>query len=250
MKLKMYRIVIIGWKIEKYMERCLSSVLSQDRTDWTACVVIDPSDDRSVEIARSFADKDSRIKVIANETQMFATANIIRSINEQHPEDNDVIITLDADDWFAGRDTLSIVDGYYKRNQELLVTHGSWVSYPDPGANTNNAPYSASDWVKGIRKVDWRASHLRTFKYKVWKQIKDEDLKGPDGLYARVTWDLAIMFPMLEMSGMHRVQFIPERIYVYNQESPYNDGKMRLQEQMQFADYFAAKQPYKYNTNL
>ena len=84
----------------------------------------------------------------------------------------------------------------------------------------------------------------------MWKNVKDEDLKGPDGLYARVTWDLAIMFPMLELSGYNRVKFIPEIIYVYNQETPYNDGKMRLKEQMQFADYFAAKQPYSYKMDL
>lgn len=246
----MYRIVIIGWRVETYIERCISSVIAQDIKDWTACVVIDPSDDRTVEIAESFAARDSRIKVISNPTQMFATANIVRSINEQSPSDNDIIVTLDADDWFAGPDTLSIVDGYYRKDPNLLVTHGSWVSFPNPSANTNNAPYSTADWDKGIRTVDWRASHLRTFKYKVWKHVKDEDLKGPDGLYARVAWDLAIMFPILEMSGRYRVQYVPERIYVYNQESPFNDGKMRLREQMQFADYFAAKVPYAYRNTF
>jgi len=246
----MFRVVIIGWNIEKYIERCLTSVISQDCKDWTACVVIDPAGDRSVELAQEFVSRDNRIKVIVNESQMFATANIIKSINEQQPEDNDIIGTLDGDDWFAGPNTLSIVKRYYEENPELLVTHGSWMSFPDPGANTNNAPYSASDWDIGIRKVDWRASHLRTFKYKVWKHVKDEDLKGPDGLYARVSWDLAIMFPVLEMAGKNRVKFIHERIYVYNQESPYNDGKMRLREQMNFADYFAAKQPYSYMKDL
>ena len=52
------------------------------------------------------------------------------------------------------------------------------------------------------------------------------------------------MFPILEMAGQDRVKFIPELIYSYNQESPYNDSKMRLREQMQYADYFAAKPPY------
>jgi glycosyltransferase involved in cell wall biosynthesis len=246
----MFRVVIIGWSIEKYIERCLNSVIDQIEQDWTACVIIDPCNDRSLEIANSIANKDSRIKVFGNQKQLYATANIIRSITEQSPLDDDIIVTLDGDDWFTDSNTLSIIKKYYTQSSDLLVTHGSWVSYPDPSARTNNAPYSKEDWEKGIRRVNWRASHLRTFKYKVWKCVDHKDLIGPDGLYARVAWDLAIMFPMLEMAGPNRVKFVYERVYTYNQETPYNDSKMRLREQMFFADFFAAKKPYEYKEVL
>lgn len=242
----MFRIVVIGWKIGKYIERCLRSVINQECKEWTACVVLDPSEDDSFDIAHRISKEDSRIKLLYNDSQKFATANIIRSIDEQSCQDDDIIVTLDGDDWFSDNKTLDIVKSYYVRCPSLLVTHGSWVSYPDPLAKNNNAPYSVEDWQKGIRRVNWRASHLRTFKYKVWKHVNKEDLKGPDGLYARVAWDLAIMFPMLELSGYNRVKFIPELLYTYNQETPFNDSKMRLREQMQYADYFAAKTPYMY----
>lgn len=245
----MYRIVIIGWNVEKYIDRCLSSVISQDLKDWTACVVIDPSDDRTVEIANSYAKQDNRIKVISNTSRMYAIPNIIKSINEQTSNDDDVIATLDADDWFAGPNTLTILDGYYKRKPTLLMTHGSWIAFPDSGEG-NNAPYSALEWERGIRKSHWHASHLRTFKYKLWKHIKDEDLRGPDGLYARVAWDLAIMYPLMEMSGQDRVQYISEIIYIYNRETPFNDRKIRLHEQLQLASYFASKTPYSYLKDL
>lgn len=245
-----FRVVIVGWNVKAYIERCINSVIDQEYKDWTACIVLDPCDDGSYETACTIARKDHRIKVLRNNTQMFATANIIRSIKEQPCQDEDVIITLDGDDWFADYSTLSIIKGYYDRHPELLITHGSWLPYPNPELKTNNAPYTAEDWQKGIRKVNWRASHLRTFKYKVWKHLKHEDLIGPDGIYARVAWDLAIMFPMLEMAGQNRVKFVPEKIYVYNQESPYNDNKMRIKEQLQFAYYFIAKRPYQYIATL
>ena len=246
----MFRIVIVGWNVGNYIERCIKSVIDQDCTDWTACIVLDPSPDDSFNKACEISKDDHRIKVILNSEQMFATANIIRSIAEQPNEDEDIIITIDGDDWLSGNDTLTILKSYYTKQPNLLVTHGSWVSYPNPSANTNNSPYSIDDWHKGIRRVNWRASHLRTFKYKVWKHVDKDDLIGPDNLYARVAWDLAIMYPMLEMAGCERVKFIPEILYVYNQESPYNDGKMRLREQMLFADFFAAKPPYQYKEVL
>jgi hypothetical protein len=207
-------------------------------------VVLDPSEDRTVELANKFCALDSRIKVIANSTHMYSIPNIIRSITEQDPEDDDIIAILDGDDWLAMNISLELVKDYYDANPELLVTHGSWVSYPDPNVINNSCPYTEEDWNKGIRKVDWRASHLRTFKYKVWKNVKHDDLKGPDGEFIRVAGDLAVMYPMLEMSGRDRVQFIPEKIYVYNQETQYNDHKLRVQEQMNMADYIASKPPY------
>ncbi len=246
----MFRIVIVGWRVEKYIERCLNSAISQAEKDWTACVVLDPCKDQSLKLAKCIAKTDSRIRVIGNKKKQYATANIMRSISEQIPADDDVIVTLDGDDWFVGNDTLSIVKRYYTQNPNLLVTHGSWISYPDPSMETNNIPYSKEDWEIGVRKVGWRASHLRTFKYKVWKYVDHKDLIGPDGLYARVAWDLAIMFPMLEMAGQDRVKYVFERIYTYNQESPYNDHKMRLKEQKLFADYFVNKTPYQYQETL
>lgn len=240
----MFRIVIVGWRVGRYIERCIRSVIDQECKDWTACIVLDPSDDDSYEVAYRISKEDRRIKLFYNDTQKFAGTNIIKSIAEQSCEDEDIIANLDGDDWFLDNKSLAIVKGYYERYPNILVTHGSWVSYPNPYAMTNNAPYTLEDWQKGIRKVNWRASHLRTFKYKVWKHINKEDLKGPDDIYGRVAVDLAIMFPILEMAGQDRVKFIPELIYSYNQESPYNDSKMRLMEQMHYADYYAAKPPY------
>jgi glycosyltransferase involved in cell wall biosynthesis len=245
----MFRIVVVGWKAEIYVARCLGSIVSQAVSDWTACVVIDPSDDRTVNLAEVYAN-DPRITVIANSIQMYALPNIIRSIDEQHPVDDDVIVTLDLDDWFSGPNSLEIVKRYYDRNPQLLLTHGSWVSHPNPASPTNNGPYTLEDWAKGIRRVDWRGTHLRTFKYKVWKHVKDEDLRGPDGKYFDIAWDLAIMLPMLEMAGKDRVQYVSERIYTYNQETPYNDYKLRLKDQESTADYINSMLPYSYIENL
>lgn len=246
----MFRIVIVGWKAEPYIERCLNSVLMQTIQDWTACVVLDPTEDRTTELAESFVTTNPRFNVISNSTRMYAIPNIIQSINEQRPSDDDIIVTLDGDDWFSGSNTLEIVKRYYDRNPELLVTHGSWIPYPNPRANTNNGPYTADDWSKGIRQVPWKASHLRTFKYKVWKHIKDEDLRGIDGEYFKVAWDLAIIFPMMEMAGQQRVQYISERIYTYNYETPYGDGKLRLREQEDTAHYISSKKPYDFIESL
>lgn len=244
----MYKIVIVGGPAENYIERCLNSIVNQDHTDWEACVVLDPVGDRTYEKAKRF--ESDKIKVILNDTKMFALPNILKSIGELKPSAEDVIVTVDADDWLEGTGALSILDSYYKRNPDLLVTHGSWQQFPNPNEIHNNGAYCEIDYRIGIRRVPFRASHLRTFKYKIWEKIRIEDLKGPDGEFYKSAWDLSFMWPLLEMAGVKRVKFIPEILYNYNQETPFNDAKVRLEEQCRLTDYQAGLSPYPYAGDL
>jgi glycosyltransferase involved in cell wall biosynthesis len=239
----MFRIVVVGGPAEKWVERCLSSIKGQ-KEDFTACVVLDPVGDGTYEKAKLF--EDNRVKVILNEQRKYALPNIIKSINEQNPDPDDIIATVDADDWLKSENSLSIVKSYYDRNPELLLTHGSWESYPNPDAPTNNGPYKEEDFKTNIRFQPWHASHLRTYKYKLWNKIKDEDLRGPDDNYFESAWDLAFMWPMMEMAGFHRISYVPEKVYVYNQETPYSDEKIKYQQQIFFTKYVSHKPQYQY----
>ncbi len=245
----MFKVLVVGAFAEKYIKRCLTTISFQENTDWEAQVVLDPVDgDKSYEEALKF--QSDKIHVTKNDTRLYATANLLKAVELSNCDDEDILVLIDADDWLTHRYVFTIIQSYYERNPALLVTHGSWMSYPSMAEPNNNGSYTAEDFKKGIRKVDWRASHIRTMKYKVWRSIKDEDLRGPDGEYLRVSWDLAMMWPAIEMAGRTRVEYIPEILYVYNEETPHNDKKERLQEQMALTDYIAAKRPYEYRENF
>ena len=55
-------IIIPVYNGEKYLEKCLNSVINQDYKNLEIIIVNDGSTDKSPEICKSFADKDSRIK--------------------------------------------------------------------------------------------------------------------------------------------------------------------------------------------
>ena len=238
----MYKIVVVGGPAERYISYCLKSLLSQDLEDWEACVVLDPVGDGTYEEAKLF--ESDKIKVVLNDEQMWQVSNTRKAIDILAPTDEDIIVTVDADDWLASSRVLSILDGYYSREPGLLITHGSWRSFPDEYAPTNNGAYSELDFVNGLRRVPFRASHLRSFKYKLWRLIKHRDLVDTDGGHIKVSGDLSFMWPMLEMAGVSRVRYIPEVLYVYNQETCHNDSKNSLEEQMFYTELFAAKPPY------
>jgi hypothetical protein len=80
----------------------------------------------------------------------------------------------------------------------------------------------------------WYFACPRTFYAWLFKKIKKEDLKaqnvsGYKGHFYPYSNDLAMMYPMLEMSGKHTV-FIPKIAYIRNRsnkESWYHDKKKR-----------------------
>lgn len=238
----MMKILIVGGPVEHYVDRCLKSLALQTFTDWEAQVVLDPFPDKSYE--RALIWQTPKLKVHLNPIRLTALPNFLIGTQMLNPVDDDIMVTLDADDWFYDANALAIVASYYQRYPNTLVTHGSWEGYPNPNVRNNNAPYTEAEFKANIRKFPWRASHLRTFKHKVWKHVKDEDLRDEKGLYYESAWDLAMMWPMLEMAGYDRVKFIPEKLYTYNMENPCSDSKLRVRQQMYYTNYIARKTPY------
>ena len=57
-------IAILFYNSEKYLSYAVQSVLNQTFQDWELLLIDDGSNDSSLQIAQSFANKDVRIRVI------------------------------------------------------------------------------------------------------------------------------------------------------------------------------------------
>ena len=57
-------LIIPVYNVERYLRRCLDSVLVQTYGDWEAICVNDGSTDGSLSILQEYAQQDSRFKVI------------------------------------------------------------------------------------------------------------------------------------------------------------------------------------------
>ena len=57
-------VVIPIYNVEKYLSKCLDSVLAQTLTDWEAICVNDGSPDGCGKILEQYAAKDKRFKII------------------------------------------------------------------------------------------------------------------------------------------------------------------------------------------
>jgi glycosyltransferase involved in cell wall biosynthesis len=86
------------YNTEKYLKECIESVLHQTYSNWEYIILNNRSTDRSLEIAESYARKDSRIRVINNEKHLKQMENLNRAFHYMS-EDSKYCKVIHADDW-------------------------------------------------------------------------------------------------------------------------------------------------------
>ena len=183
--------------------------------------------------------RKSAVTLVQNKTNKGALANIYDAI--MRCEDRSIIITLDGDDWLADQYVLSRIRKLYDR-YDVWITYGQYRFYPNNRAgNTRRLPDTIIQ-TKTYRTYPWVTSHLRSFYAKLFKKIAKNDLMY-NGQFFKVAWDLAFMFPMLEMAGKHS-HYISRHLYWYNFINPLNDERIRQKEQLAADAYIRSKPTY------
>jgi len=240
---KRVKIVVPFYNAEKWLKKCIKSVKMQEYGHFECILVDDMSKDASYSVAKQEIGADSRFKLIRNKKKYFALENISRAIKMANCADEDIVLLLDGDDWLSNTKTLSTLVEYYEK-EDCLMTYGSYVY--NPGGMRGPEPSEYSKTVissNSFRQDVWRASHLRSFTYYLWKNLDQDDLKNSDGEYYTMAYDQAIMLPLLEMSG-ERSTYVKENLYVYNKENPLNVDKIKAEQQYRTAQEIRSKKPY------
>jgi glycosyltransferase involved in cell wall biosynthesis len=98
MSLPLVSVVTPVYNGERHLEECLESVLAQRYPHWDHVVVDNASGDRSVEIARRYAAKDPRIRVVARTEHLDVIGSHNAAFRELSPRSR-YCKPLQADDW-------------------------------------------------------------------------------------------------------------------------------------------------------
>ena len=111
----MISFIIPVYNMEKYIVRCIDSILAQDTEDWEIIAVDDGSSDASATILDRYAEKDSRIQVIhkCNEGIAGAVRDGLTLVSGEY------IAFVDSDDYVDSR-MLSILHPYQIRQYDII----------------------------------------------------------------------------------------------------------------------------------
>ena len=105
-------IIIPMYNVEKYVRRCLDSVLNQSFEDWQAICIDDGCTDKSGKIAKEYASRDKRFSVLKQEHQGPSGA---RNVGFSHAK-GEYVMCLDGDDFIHPQTmelTLFLANSFY-----------------------------------------------------------------------------------------------------------------------------------------
>lgn len=236
-------VVIPSYNNEDWYQRNLDSVFNQNYTNYRVVYIDDQSPDGTGDLVDRYLRQRGlkhKCLLIKNEVRYGQLFNRYKAI---HACDNDeIVVLLDGDDWFAHDNVLSYLNKIYCQQEVLLTvgnacrsSNGKKISYRDYTENELNQ--------FGVRQLGFRGVHPRTFYAGLFKKIKVQDLMH-GGKFLMVATDVAFMLPMFEMAR-DRYQYIHDILYVYNTENPINLYKFKFERQIYFDLITRNRQPYK-----
>ncbi len=235
-------VVICSYNNRKFYEKNLESVLNQNYPNYRIIYTDDFSPDGTGDAVEEYIKGHSnghKVKLVRNERRLKAMANLWHAIHSCRNEE--IVITLDGDDWLPHDNVLEVVNSYYQ-DPNVWLAYSNHTRHPD-GKGGISRPMGP-DVIKkrGIRNYPYVVSHLRSFYAGLFKRIKLQDLTY-EGDFVPTTYDLAMMFPMLEMAEGH-IRYMKEKLYVYNCINPISDHRASREMQGTIDRYTRKLKPY------
>lgn len=177
----MISIIVPVYNIEKYIERCILSILAQTYTDFELLLINDGSTDSSLEICNKWEQKDQRIRLFSQKNSGVSSARNLGldvALGEY-------ICFIDGDDWIAP-DCLEKMIIHMTENVDVIVCehqkiteNGVLIDKPSEKLNFfgkrsqsealhdiyHNQFYPRIIWGKLYRKELWQNIRFKHFAY-------------------------------------------------------------------------------------
>lgn len=210
-------IVIPVYNSEKYIGRCLDSILSSTFKDYEILIMNDGSTDNSLNICKSYQNKyKDKIRIYTHENQGVAlTRNDgIKKANGKY------IMFIDNDDYI----TDDYLETYYKAIKDYDVVYGGYERVDSKGKVLNKVSLNNTQWAPYQIISPWAKIYKLSF-------IKDNNIEF---LNSNIGED--IYFNLQVLSLTDNIDIINDTSYkwFYNDKSISNTVHKKVNKDLQF----------------
>lgn len=224
-------VIIPIYNVEKYLVRCVESVLGQTLQDIEVILVDDGSPDGSPKMCDEYEAKDSRIKVIHKENGGLASA---RNAGMDVAE-GEYIFFIDSDDWIDANTLEELVDIAVKYQVDFVRFRPMYAGWPGredgslcdfgtekgmkEGVYTKEGIireiyprlFATPELTLGVIVAAWRSLYLRSFMEKNCLRFDEEVRYSEDTIFSAKVVRAANSFFYLDGARYYH--------YFYNSQS-------------------------------
>ena len=194
----MISVIIPIYNTEKYLSKCLNSLVRQTFVDVEFILVDDGSTDNSGVIANQY--KDSRIRVFHTENHGLSAARNF-GIEKARGE---WIMFVDSDDWVEPGFCEIPYQTAVRYNADIIIFHSKHVKYEKVTREISSVPSGIIDWKKAVK-----CGGIAVWN-KLYKRELFDGVHFPEGC---VFEDLAVTHKLLMRAK--RIIVIPDSLYFY-----------------------------------
>ncbi len=205
----MISIVVPVYKSEKTLGKCLESLMNQTYPEIEVICVVDGSPDQCGEICDSYAEKDSRIKVIKRENGGVSSARN-RGIEEAAGE---YLMFVDSDDTVEPAYCEKMWDAHQKTKADLILCgfHHWYV-----GRDVEKSPSNPGIYAVDSYEAEFLRLYQEGFLNMPWNKLFRKELAGRFDTSLSLGEDL--LFNLAYLEQCQKIAVIPDCLIHYIQE--------------------------------
>lgn len=205
-------VVVPAFNVEKYIGKCIESLLNQTLSEIEIIVVNDNSTDSTLQILTEFAKKDSRVKILDNKVNIGVSAARNLGIKSAKGE---YIGFVDSDDWVAVDYYEKLYNAAKRFNSDVAATNFVRCGKFNKSKRLN---YSREElFLDADSKI--RKAFIPKFNY-VWNKIYKRDalldlnIYFPEGkIFEDIAWLVKIIY------NLNGFVTVPDTWYFYRRSN-------------------------------
>lgn len=147
--------------------------------------------------------------------------------------EDSVVVNLDGDDEFIGKNVLKIFNAGYQRHKAgVIFSNFYWYEQAVNIMLGFTSDYAQSEKDgNNYRQAPQRFSHLRSYKAEIFRKVEFKDFQDDQGKFYTIAYDMVIYFPVMELS-CGRIKKIEGFHYLYNINTGLNDYQVDRNKQV------------------
>lgn len=199
-------VIVPIYGVEKYLEKCVKSIINQTYINLEINLVDDGSPDKCPEMCDVFAKEDDRIKVIHKKNGGPSDA---RNVGIDCAK-GEYFVFVDGDDWIESTMVEHLLDACKKYNVKLATC----ARYITDGISTNAVAFNGDERVYSAKEALTEILAGKAMDVAAWDKIYAQDLfdtiRFPVG---ENNEDIAVFYKIVDMAGKVAHCGTPEYYY-------------------------------------
>ncbi|MCL2017231.1 MAG: glycosyltransferase [Alphaproteobacteria bacterium] len=208
-------VIVPIYNVEKYIHKCLDSIINQTLSDIEIILVDDLGTDNSMKIAHEFATNDKRIKIISHDKNRGLSAARNTGIKNSNAP---FIMFLDSDDFYKSTMCEKMLNAIEPSNADIAVCGVNVIYEADKNlAKSDKAYFNVK--FNGLREISDNTLYgvgNDTAWNKIFRRdiLDKHDIWFPEGLKFEDNY-----FSQIYACWARNAFFVPEKLYYYRRRA-------------------------------